>query len=406
MKGRLLFEEAAGIIKYKTRKTESERKLKTTTDNLVRIEDILSEIETRVGPLKKESERAEKYLALNEKLKQIEINVFSRRYEASESNLNKIIASYEETQETLKSIEDKKEKLQVAYNEKDQSLYRVNRDLRVLEEQYHEQVNFKSTTKGEREVIAEKIQNVERNVTRLNEEKAEIEGQKTTITLALDALKKEYDASKANYETLRDKMQSLNESLTQKQDDVARIRSSSDSERQAIFAMLNDVEVKKSEIQNLNRFKQSLTLKIDELKDQMSSFEAKKKLLEAEKVNHEAVIETYQKTLDESHSKLAQGLEHSKYLKKEQESKRLASNRLSQRISENTTEKKLLETLEQEYDGYDKGVKDILMNLPDQTGIHGIVASIIEVPKSFEKAIEVALGRSIQHIVCETSQRC
>lgn len=398
---RMLFEEAAGIIKYKTRKEESQKKLKATHDNLVRIQDILSEIEDRVEPLKRESERAKRYLEVTETLKNIELNYFASRYDTCEKVLIETIDEIQKNTDEISSNNALVDSLREAYNQKDQQLYRVNRDIRLGEESYHNYQNQKSRTLGERELLEEKINNTDSNIKRIDEELSEIKLEEIAIneqyklaleekTMILEELNEYDELIAANEGAFKEKSSALGS-----------IKSSNESERQEVIGLLNEIEIRKSEIENLSRFEQSLSEKRRFALEEQSRFEKQKQEARSNHAVHQDQIRDVEEAAEENNQALSKALDNLQDFKRQAQIARKDYDALTKAYSESVAEKKILDALEREFDGYDKGVKDILINLPDKSGIHGIVATLIEVPKKYETAIEVALGKSVQHIVCE-----
>jgi chromosome segregation protein len=399
---RLLFEEAAGILKFKTRKVEASKKLDNTRDNLSRIEDIIAEIEDRVEPLRVESERAMRYLDLSEQLRQIELYDFSKRYTTCENALVDILNALQAQQDSKEIQEADYEQLKADYEKNDEKLFAINRDIRLLETQYHEKNNERSQTKGERSLLEEKIQNVETNVKRINDELEDIDGQIETINQSIEAVDAEVDVETEKIDGVKTALHEEERALENCLMQISRIKQSNETDLQTIYQKLNEIEVMKREVENFERANEDLTQKIGELNAQIEQHETAFKKNENEAEETAAKLRSIDAMLEESQQKLSEAIQLDGHFVQKREKTYKQIDQLSKRLNESQTELKLLETLEAEYDGYDKGVKEILTGLPDQSGIHGIVASLINVPKNYETAIEVALGRSIQHIVCET----
>ncbi len=398
---RLLFEEAAGIIKYKGRKLESEKKLKATTDNLLRVEDILTEIEDRVEPLKYESERAKKFIDLSETLKSIELNYYAKRYMVCEQNLMEIMAQTQTLQDVVKAIEDSQLSYKQSYNEKDQKVYELNREIRELEDHFHELKNLESKTVGDRELLNEKITNTGINIKRLQDEIDELKQNQSNIRRNIDLLEEEKQVIHSEMETLVNELNLLNEKLNDNEFALSEKKSENANQKKTVIDQLNQIELKKQENESLVKRGQLLQEKIELISAQI---EAQKTLIEqseSDKVVVTKALETALVNKDTLNESLGKAIQFVEYNKKEFSENAKALDKISTELSQSETEHQLLKTLEEEYDGYDKGVKDILKHLPDQSGIIGIVATLLDVPKKYEIAIEVALGRAIQNIVCE-----
>ncbi|MBF4691701.1 chromosome segregation protein SMC [Fusibacter sp. Q10-2] len=398
---RMLFEEAAGIIKYKSRKEESERKLKATHENLVRIQDILSEIEDRVEPLKLESERATRFLEVTETLKNIELNYFANRYGECEKILIETINEIRSNTDKIKANEVNADTIREAYNQKDQVLYRLNREIRLNEETFHNLQNQKSRTLGEKELIEEKISNAESNIKRIDDELSEVESEFEKVHSQIGTIQSEKALILEELRSFDAQVNQLNETLEVETGALGDIKTSNESERQEVIGLLNEIEIKKNENENLNRFKRSLLEKIEFSNDENERLNAQKREADAFHADYDQQLEALKLNQQQLQRQLSENLKSIQSFKDQSLSKRKQFERVSKSVTDALAEKKVLDTLEKEYDGYDKGVKDILLNLPDKTGIHGIVATLIDVPKKYETAIEVALGKSVQHIVCD-----
>ena len=398
---RLLFEEAAGIIKYKSRKQESERKLKATGDNLLRVQDILSEIEDRVEPLRLESERAKQYIDLTEALKNIELNYYAKRYLECEQGLLELLEQMRQSEDQLNAIDSRQSELKKLYDEKDRDMFDLNREIRQLEAEYHAYMNQESKTMGEIELINEKKLNAQMNIKRIETEIEEIEAEKNRLLVVLNNQQEEKAAIDAAWSTGVEDVESIEKELLDAQNALERIKLNSETERREVIDTLNQIEMRKQEVVNLKRLCTSLDDKMKHISTLLSQHAS---AMEQSSIDRATIVQNLEisvKRQSTLNGKLSEAIGFSEYTKKQHIDAIKNYEATSVKLSEIETEHKLLKTLEDEYDGYDKGVKDILIKLEDQNGIIGIVASLIEVPKKYETAIEVALGRAIQNIVCE-----
>jgi len=398
---RLLFEEAAGIIKYKSRKIESERKLKTTTENLLRIQDIISEIEDRVEPLRIESERAKQYVDLTDALKNIELNYYAKRYLEIEQGLLEILEQMREYEDQLKAIEARQVDLKTVYNDKDRQMFDINRDIRALEAQYHELLNYEGKTIGDKELLLEKKANTKLNIKRIEDELEEIESERKLISRNVELLTDEKTILDDEWSISNEMLETLSKALELEQNRLHETKMDNDNSRRDVIDQLNQVELKKQEVETLERLSASLADKIAQIERQLEHQNTMIKQSNSDKVAIVEKLASASEEKDQLNKKLGSSIQFAEYTKQKQNETIKAYDQITSQLSQYGTEIKLLKTLEEEYDGYDKGVKDILTSLEDQTGIIGIVASLIEVPKKYEVAIEIALGRAIQNIVCE-----
>lgn len=398
---RMLFEEAAGIVKYKSRKLDSEKKLKNTNDNLLRIQDILSEIEDRVEPLRMESERAEKFLELSEMLRNIELKAFATRYSKCEQSILDVIGLRSNYEDDLKVLSDRADELNKTYSAKDQELYAYNRKIRSSEEMLYDLNNKESRTIGEKQLIEEKIINFDANISRIQDELLEVDAQIHATRLELENQQLEKGRIDSEYEALKTRIDELTVQKEAYQDTLAMLKTDNEQDRQEAFELLNLIEIKNREIVNYKHFKSQIGNRLIELDEQLNGLRDQLNDSDSTKSTNESALAQLDNDLDAANKKLAEQLKLLQYFKDERHKATQKIEAHTLRHSQLQTEKKLLETMEEEYEGYDKGVREILTRLPDQSGIHGIVATLVEVPKKLETAIEIALGKAIQNIVCD-----
>ncbi len=399
---RLLFEEAAGIVKFKGRKQETERKLKTTAENMLRVKDILSEIEDRVEPLRKESERAKKYLDLTELLKRIEVHAFQKRYTECEQGLVQFLEGKEKLEDELTAIQSRRSRRQETYNEKDRMLYEQNVSLRQLEEKRHTLLNQESRYDGEKQVVLEKMANAKGNIQRLDEEIRQVDGDRRALEEAVETIREEESACAS---ALAEQKTAYEAALAEKDTALKALnalRQNNASDREEANRLSGLIEVKSKEIDTINAFLVQYENRMTPLKEDLAS--AHQLLQDKEAVKSELAghMAREREALDTANQKL-KGLlasneqygEKKRHLTASLEKQTLEQGKVS-------TEIELLKSLEEDYEGYDKGVKEVLKSLGNQSGIHGILASLIHVEEAYEVAIEVALGRAVQNIVCDT----
>ena len=403
---RHIFEEAAGIVKYRVRKNESEKKLEQTKINLLRINDIIQEIENNIEPLKLASEKAKHYLNLREELKGIEVGLFLYNID----DFKKKIAKVEEDEQVytdqisqseneIKQSEEERNKIKEQINflidqiEKMQSLSfegekkkeQYLSDIGIFQERIANNNNNKARYEKEIEEIDEKNTNLEEEKTTklsrktslkenkekfekelkekeaelakytstLSEKAKEIESKKSIVEKNIDnkfELGNQLSTEKANYENFEKQYKSLQDELS------------------SIISELDKVNEKRSELENgfivAEREKDKLLTKINGIMTEKSSTEEQ--------------LSNFEKDINSKESAL----------------------RLKQ-----TRRDFLIET-EKEKEGYTKSVKLLLNEIEDNKeyskGVHGTLGDLISVNEKYQTAIEIALGGSIQNIVTDS----
>ena len=349
---RHIFEEAAGIVKYRTRKQESEKKLEHTKLNLLRINDILAEIEGNLGPLQVQSDKAKKYLNLREELKNIEIGLFVYN-----------IAKYKESlEEIIKDIDI----MQTQCNEEEGKLERV----KILKEELKSSIDE----------ITEEIENMSN---------LGFESQKEIEVLNSDI----------NFAKTR---------ITNNEENTQRFEKEIAEQNDRIRELKEELEQKEAKKDNLKENKQKFENELNEKQEELEKLTQKLSTKELE-------IERYKKTVEENTDKKyelqsdsnTQDINYQNYEKRQNQIKQ----EMQSTISELDSTRLVKEDISKEFyeiENYIKSVKSLLKDCENVKelgkGMHGVLANIIEVPENLETAIEMCLGASLQNIVTETEE--
>lgn len=405
---RHIFEEAAGIVKYRVRKEESEKKLEHTKLNLLRINDILAEIETNLEPLKEQSEKAKKYLNLREELKNIEIGLFLYNIEKykkeledivkdeeiyknqcndEEGRLERIKALKEELKSEIDNITESIEEMSNLGFESKKEIEMLNSDINVSntriennkqnKERFEKEIEELSARikelEEEKKQKEEKKENLKQNKEKFAKELEEKENELGEITKKLSSKELEIEAHKKTVEDNTDKKYALQASISEQD-----INYQNYQKRQT--QIKNDITGNVSELDSTRMKKEEIAKEFYEIESKRNKI-----LTDLEDVNKEK--EEADRKIKDFDSKI---------------------NMLSgeKRIKESKL-KFLIET-EKEKEGYIKSVKTLLKDCETTKelgkGMHGILANIIEVPEEYQTAIEMCLGSSLQNIVTENEE--
>lgn len=401
---RELFDEAAGIVKFKRRKDTACKKLEEEKANLVRVSDILSELEKQITPLEKQSETAKVYLKKKEELKNLDVNVFLLENQRVTEQLKTVEGNYETASQELQSTSEKYENIKSEYE-------RIQSEIESLEaeiEQTRSNLTDTSVTRGKLEgqinVLKEQIRSAEGNAQHLNSrmdtlnseitekqeekkkilsEKSAIDGQVAEIQSARDAANQLLEEVQARIEELNNRIESGKNTIIDELNKRATIKS-----RMGRYdTMLEQVNIRKAELNS-----RLLRAKSDEAKQE----ENIKELEEAfARVNEEiggmdAEVASMEQSLGGYKDQLT-GLDEQ--LRKKQETYHQEKSRLE-----------AVSNLAERYEGYGGSVKKVMEQKDSHKGIVGVVADIIKVEKKYETAIETALGGNIQNIVTEEEE--
>lgn len=405
---RHVFEEASGIVKYKSRKIEAEKKLEQTKINLLRINDIIYEIEQKIEPLKEQSEKAKKYINLKEELKNIEIGLFVYNIKEYKDKLTTIIQDKEilnqqkeEENKKLEEINNLKQKLK----EKIEIITNEIENLNNLESknlQEKEQIN--SNIK----VINERISNNNINYDRFNQEIIELDQKK-------ESLEKEANQKKDKKENLYINKQKFEKQLEEKQKELDIINNKLSEKGKQIENYKQIVEQCIDNIFNKNTDLSNYSINIENLQKREKNIKIEIQQGTSELDNARIIKQDIAKNFYESENKRKEILNELEEISKSKEESikniKEHENKINQALSEYRMKEsrlKFLKETENEKEGYTKSVKAILLecekNKELANGIEGVLSSLIEVEKKYELAIEMALGGSLQNIVTQTEQ--
>lgn len=400
---RAMFEDAAGISKYKNDKKDAERKLERTNGNLIRLKDILSEIERQMGPLKKQAENAKKYLEYKGKLKDLEVNAYIYQYENANDLKDKINLKLDAINRQIDLRSDDLEKATTSYDQAMFDLSNFDKTLSSINEQILQLTVNLEKQEGETKLARERINFTNKENDRLNLDRSNailainsFEEERTKKNLELTELKADLEALEKSFEELSDTYLKIASELTENEDEAGQ-------NQQKIIETLGSLSDIKSSVSRLMAEKNLLTNSLKNLEEDILVLTTKKE------ENQKLYLESKQnvETKDASLKNIKESLDNlaSKNYLDERKIKELENEKanINTQIKVFENRKKLLIDLQNEYEGYSFAIKKILKesekNNALKRNIVGVVASLIKVPQKFETAIEVALGGAVQNIV-------
>ena len=398
---RELFDEAAGIVKFKRRKNMSLKKLDEERQNLVRVNDILAELEKQIGPLEKQSEVAKTYLRKKEELKTYDINMFlletarlkaelaavEEKIKIAQDELDEVTAQYENTKTEYEAIE-------VQTDEIDNSLERAKRQL-------NETKLLKQQLEGQIEVLKEQINTARMNDEHLEQrskaiyaELAEREKSMSDLTKEKEELEHQLSEKQVEDEDAQTKLLRIQTRIAQlagtiennKQDliELLNNRSSTKANIQKFDTMLEQIQVRRSELhQRLITAKSEA----DKQKALSTQFEDELKEISGTIIEHVDQIKSYEADIERLQAQIAKKTE-------EHRNGQTAYHREASRLES-------LKNITERYDGYGNSIRRVMEKKAQVPGILGVVADLVKVSKEYEIAIETALGGSIQNIVTD-----
>lgn len=398
---REIFEEASGISRYRYRKTEAERKLKSTEENLVRLRDIVGELEDRVGPLKKQSEKAQKFLVLSEEKKGLEIALWLNTLDNSaniikeqDDKIDIQRAQYENAEQELANISSETESIYLKNGEITSKIDTIRRNISQFESEVSNNNALISVANNDIEHNKETINRLETEIEQLDNSFTEIESQIKEKKENVEKLKLNIEEKQKEYNEVSENLNTISVDASRSGDEIQELNSklaelSQKSANAKVVLLTSD-----SSINELNERIESLN---SSLSEKESSLETTSKMLEDYKAQGKDSAEKV-----EMLSNSIKGLELKiNNLKAKNENSKGEIDRLTLDSNEKLRRANILEDLEKNLEGFAHSVKTV-MNLSRHGkigGIHGPVSRLIKVPTDYAVAIETALGGAMQNIV-------
>ena len=400
---RTIFEDAAGISKFKARKNEAENELHKYRDNLSRTNDIMSEIERRLGPLKRQSEDAKKSLALRDTLKDLEVNAYIYQYEHASIIKDEINVRKKGYSDNLAIKQNEYDNLQIKYDSNMAEIDRVDKTISDLHDKVLNLTVQLEKKQGENNLLNERMSHIEEQTKRVSTEVENLKLQHSQLELLLgNANKSKLDEEKT-LKALRIESEKLSNEYLEL---IDKITENEDSKEASHKAYIDNLE------------------KLTDIKSNMSALLAKRDAMQAnvladsEKLSHlkseaeelQAQINSFGKDVDlagNKKEKFEDDLTTAKANLQDLESQLINLNNeifaYKSAISNDTNRRNLLASLQNNFEGYIISVKRLLQdsksNKQLSSAIKGVIGNIIEVKDTYSTAIEVALGASIQNVV-------
>lgn len=405
---RHIFEEAAGIVKYRTRKQESEKKLEQTKLNLLRINDILAEIEANIEPLKLQSDKAKQFLDLREELKSIEVGLFIYNINTYKEKLEQLVKD-EDIITSQKEAEDgKMEALQASKEELRQVVDDITAQIENMQNIGFESSNKIEKINSEIGISNERIQNNNANKQRLETEILEVKSRieelkeeqkqklekKTNLTSNKEKFEKELAEKEAELAELSKKLSAKELEIEGKK----QIVQNNIDKKYEFAAEINTQDVN---YENLEKHKKQLKNEIDSVISELDSTRYGKNEISKGFYDIESKRNIAVEKLEKSVQAKEQNIQKLKQYEDE-----ISKLTYTQRMKQ-ARHQFLIET-EKEKEGYNKTVKSLLVACDKDSnlnkGIHGVLANLISVEKEYETAIEMCLGQALQNVVTSTEQ--
>ena len=401
---REVFEEAAGISKYRHRKEESERKLQRTEENLVRINDKITELELQVEPLRKQAETAKKYLVLRDELRTLEISVWLENLQKLKADRLKLQADFETAQDDQKKAQDELDRVYAQAEECSRLLHEND----CAAEEKRGRISALESAIGEHEsaaaVARTTAQHHAETIERMDREMSESRSRTESLHEQMQVMARRMEEIDASARTLENEIAALCEEMRGSSDAAAAAAAQLEQLRRREAQEVAGAAQAQAELSAITAGSDEIAQRTAELTEELTQSEEKlaqtrreaaqneKELLSAREEEQAAanIIGGHSLKMEGRQCRAKESIEQKNQLS-------LQEKTISDRI-------RLLSEMEKEYEGFSKAVKIVMRAAEARTlsGIHGPVGNLIHTDKDCSVAIEIALGGALQHIVVDT----
>ncbi len=401
---RELFDEAAGIVKFKRRKEASVKKLEAEQQNLLRVTDILSELEKQVEPLEKQAEKARVYLKYKEELKALDVNVFLMESEKTRAQLKDTDEKYGIAAGDLKETSQKYEGIKDEYDRIAAKIEELEKSMEEDRAKLTDTSVMRGKLEGEIAVLQEKIRSIHSNEAHLQNRRETLTGEITARNLDREKLLSERAGIDARLFELSSKRDRAAADLKGVQEHIAELNASIEAGKNAIISNLNERAQIKTRIGRQDTMLEQAQIRRAELNSRL--LRAK-----SDEVQQEENLKELQDIFSAVSSEI-DGLNNAQALKEEeisdirekmaQKDKELRDRQVLYHQDKSKLE--AVSNLTERYEGYGGSIRRVMEQKEKNPGIIGVVADIVKVEKKYETAIETALGGSIQNIVTDNEE--
>ena len=376
---RHIFEEASGIVKYKTRKDEAVKKLANTDSTLARVNDVIVEIENNLEPLEKKCEVAKKYLELKDKLKVLDVRIFIQSLNQNAEALCKIDDVIETFTNDISKEEAISAELEKSKMNLKERLAEVTLKIEETQSKFYETESENQKLSSKIEISRASIENANENIERLN---VEIKEDFEKINL----LKEDIEKRLKKKESLEENKKKFENELSLKQEELENVMSTLDERAEQITAIKDEIDLKREEAYELKMNSSSIEATIEANNSQI---EEKEKILDKNITANDSVTTTKEELTSNLNNEILSN-----------------ERKLNQEVMTLKSKYNYLTNLENENEGYYKSVKESLLYAKknNMQNVYGTVASLISTEEKYEYAVEIALGGYMQNVVVNDEQ--
>lgn len=399
---RTIFDEAAGVLKYKQRKKKAEVKLFETQDNLNRVNDILHELESQVEPLKIQASMAKDYLEKKEELEKFEVALTVYEIEDLHQKWEDLSKQLKEHQEDELKISSELQVKEARIVEKRDQIAAFDESITDLQNVLLHATEELEKLEGRKEVLKERKKNasqnkdqLQTNITELAEKISQLRISRDSLSMSAEDLGQQVKQLQVQLKEKQSKLQLFNENI---EDKIENLKSE-------YIEILNDQAGAKNELKYIDQQLEQQERKSSRLDVENDKFIEERQLAKSKKTDIQSALDKIRQKIDEQVGVFRDKQRRLETTKNNYQKQETTLYQAYQILQQAKSRKEMLEEMEEDYSGFFQGVKEVLKARGNNlNGIEGAVAELVTVPKEYETALETAFGGALQHIVVDNEQ--
>lgn len=403
---RQVFEEAAGIVKFKARKEEADKKLQRTLENLERVDDILDELTKRLKPLEEQSRNARVYLELSTELKDLDLNLFLIRSDRARARLSELESELLTVQTILADTESnltdkttRRDETQNRIDQLEEAITKARTELMECAEHVHESQKKLSALQSRRETRSENRQRIVREQEEAQERLAEIE--KDHVRIQAD-VEKQHSLIADAEQILRATQEAAEKAQTKEKEADAAL----EAQKAAVIDQMNRLSDVRNDKTRLNTMQAQMETRLTEIEESSGALQEQEAALREALIAVEKQLETENQHQQQCQEKLAQARQASDEADAAYANLRADVEKQSADMQAAASRHNVLTEMTRDMEGYNMAVRRAMTYAKQRglTGVKGVLAQLMTVPQAYETAIDMALGAAQQNIVTDTEE--
>lgn len=403
---RQVFEEAAGIVKFKARKEEADKKLQRTLENLERVDDILDELTKRLKPLEEQSRNARVYLELSTELKDLDLNLFLIRSDRARARLSELESELLTVQTILADTESnltdkttRRDETQNRIDQLEEAITKARTELMECAEHVHESQKKLSALQSRRETRSENRQRIVREQEEAQERLAEIE--KDHVRIQAD-VEKQHSLIADAEQILRATQEAAEKAQAKEKEADAAL----EAQKAAVIDQMNRLSDVRNDKTRLNTMQAQMETRLTEIEESSGALQEQEAALREALIAVEKQLETENQHQQQCQEKLAQARQASDEADTAYANLRADVEKQSADMQAAASRHNVLTEMTRDMEGYNMAVRRAMTYAKQRglTGVKGVLAQLMTVPQAYETAIDMALGAAQQNIVTDTEE--